>query len=80
MFVQTLQKTGDIYRNNCDVKCEIFRKNFVKVLAKSKEIVYNIYCLMCDEAGGGRPLCYGESGNFRGVGPISNRAKANMSG
>ena len=26
---------------------------FAKVLAKSVKVVYNIYCLMCDEAGGG---------------------------
>jgi hypothetical protein len=28
-------------------------RNFVKTLAKKEKVVYNIYCLMCDEAGGG---------------------------
>ena len=42
-------KTNNVWH----AKSEIFQKKFGKVLAKKKEMVYNIYCLMCDEAGGG---------------------------
>jgi hypothetical protein len=39
--------------NIVEICCAKKRRNFEKRLAKTEKVVYNIYCLMCDEAGGG---------------------------
>jgi hypothetical protein len=48
--VHVIQNNGKIIVEICFTKKE---RNFAKRLAKNEKVVYNIYCLMCDEAGGG---------------------------
>jgi hypothetical protein len=49
-YVHNAQNTWEFIVEICFAKLV---RNFAKRLAKKEKVVYNIYCLMCDEAGGG---------------------------